>query len=250
MSDKYLAGEPGDACCRGVQHSGEPRGKIEKIAGVETYIAEPPQGQKSKGVILFYADVWGSMFINNKLIQDFFAAQGFTVVGIDYFFGDPVYIHTGEEGFDRPAWMAKSKAQAREYEPKWFEAIKERYGQDTNYYAVGYCFGAPFVLEAGASGKIVAGAVAHPAFLTETHFQDVKAPLMLSCSEIDHTFPVEFRRRAEDILVEKKHDYFFQVFGGVEHGFAVRGDPNVPIQRWAKEESARGIVAWFDRFSK
>ncbi|KAL5476438.1 hypothetical protein ACEPAI_3314 [Sanghuangporus weigelae] len=188
----YLAGEPGDACCCGVQHSGEPRGRIEKIAGVETYIAEPLQGQKSKGVILFYADVWCSMFINNKLIQDFFAAQGFTVAGIDYFFGDP----------------------------------------------------------AGASGKTITGAVAHPAFLTETHFQYVKAPLMLSCSEIDHTFPVELRRRAEDILVEKKHVYFFQVFGGVEHGFAVRGDPNVAIQRWAKEESARGIIAWFDRFSK
>ena len=49
--------------------------------------------------------------------------------------------------------------------------------------------------------------------------------------EIDHTFPTELRRRAEDILVEKKHDYFFQVFGGVAHGFAVRGDPNIPIQR-------------------
>ena len=73
---QYLAGEPGDACCRGVQHFGEPKGKIEKIAGVETYVAEPPQGQESKGVILFYADVWGPMFINNKLIQDFFASQG------------------------------------------------------------------------------------------------------------------------------------------------------------------------------
>ena len=56
------------------------------------------------------------------------AYAGFVVVGLDYFFNDPVYIHDGEQGFDRPAWMAKSKAQAREYEPKWFEAIKERFG--------------------------------------------------------------------------------------------------------------------------
>ncbi|EJC99879.1 alpha/beta-hydrolase [Fomitiporia mediterranea MF3/22] len=249
MADKVLAGEPGDDCCRGVRHFGEPKGKIEKIAGVDTYITAPPQGTRSKGVILFYADVWGPVFINNKLIQDYFATQGYDVVGIDYFFGDPVYIHDGEQGFDRPAWMAKSKAQAAENEPKWFQVIKERYGQGTKYFAVGYCFGAPYVLEAGSTGKTVAGAIAHPAFLNEKHFFDVTAPLMLSCSEIDHTFPTDLRRRAEDILVERKHDYHFQVFGGVSHGFAVRGDPNNSKERFAKEESARGIIAWFDRFA-
>ncbi len=48
-------------------------------------------------------------------------------------------------------------------------------------------------------------------------------------AEIDHTFPVESRRRAEDILVEGKKTYFIQVFGSVAHGFALRGDPKVPI---------------------
>ena len=48
--------------------------------------------------------------------------------------------------------------------------------------------------------------------------------------EIDHTFPLESRRRAEDILVAKQATYFIQVFGSVKHGFALRADPSIPVQ--------------------
>ncbi|KAN0100021.1 CHAT domain containing protein [Tylopilus felleus] len=92
-------------------------------------------------------------------------------------------------------------------------------------------------------------ALAHPASLEESHFEKVKRPLLLSCSEDDFTFPLEARRRAEDILVANKTGYFIQVFSGVAHGFAIRGNMDVPDERWAKEESARGIKEWFLRFS-
>jgi len=44
---------------------------------------------------------------------------------LDYFFGDPIQNHTNEEGWDRPAWMAKSRKAAGESVPKWFETVKE-----------------------------------------------------------------------------------------------------------------------------
>ena len=53
---------------------------------------------------------------------------GFTVLGPDYFFGDPIQNHTDEEGWDRAAWMTKSRKGADECIPKWFEAVKEKYG--------------------------------------------------------------------------------------------------------------------------
>ncbi len=56
-------------------------------------------------------------------------------------------------------------------------------------------------------------------------------PLFLSCSEVDHTFDVPSRRRALDILQEEKKVYQYQLFAGVEHGFALRGDPDDPYQR-------------------
>ena len=46
-------------------------------------------------------------------------------------------------------------------------------------------------------------------------------------SETDRAFPAESRRRAEDILAEGKKSYLVQIFSGVNHGFATRGDPNI-----------------------
>ncbi|KAG7439924.1 alpha/beta-hydrolase [Guyanagaster necrorhizus] len=249
MTTPILAGAPGECCFTAVKHEGTPAGRIDTITGVPTYVSEPksPKTTPKPKVVLFFADIYGPLYINNELVQDYFSSQGFFVVGVDYFLGDPVYIHT-EPDFDRPAWIEKSKQQAKELMPPWMAAIREKYGQDAQYAAVGYCFGGPFVLDLAARGDIVAGAIAHPAFLTEDHFKNINKPLFLSCAEIDHTFPLESRRRAEDILIERKTGYCFQVFSGVKHGFALRGDPNVGDTRWAKEESARGIANWFQRF--
>jgi len=54
---------------------------------------------------------------------------------------------------------------------------------------------------------------------------------LLSCSEIDHTFDTQSRRRAIDILREIKTPYQVQLFSGVEHGFALRGNMENPWER-------------------
>ncbi|KAK7453543.1 hypothetical protein VKT23_011823 [Stygiomarasmius scandens] len=248
---QVLAGPPGECCfSKGVKFEGTPVGKIVQIADVPTYVSEPSSGSQSgpKKVILFLPDVHGPFFDNTKLVQDYFAENGFHVLGIDYFFGDIVDAHDNEPNFDRPAWVQKSKVRAAEVLPKWYNAVKEIYGTDAKYCSVGYCFGAPYVLEWTTTGDVIAGAFAHPAFLNEDHFRGVKKPLLMSCAETDHTFPLPARRRAEDLLIEAKAQYHIQVFSGVAHGFALRGDPNIPDTRWAKEECASCVVRWFNRF--
>ncbi|KAK0229341.1 hypothetical protein EDD85DRAFT_912570 [Armillaria nabsnona] len=218
MTSPILAGALGECCFTAVKHEGTPAGKIDIISGVPTYVSEPPATKtvdKTK-VVLYLADVYGPMYKTISLLK----VRWFIVVGVDYFLGDPVYIHTGSD-FDRPAWLEKSKQQAKELMPRWLNAIREKYGEDVQYSAAGYCFGAPFVLD------LAARTIAHPAFLTEDHFKNIKRPLLLSCAEIDRTFPLESRRRAEDIPIKIKATYCFQVFSGVKHGFALRGDPNV-----------------------
>lgn len=58
-----------------------------------------------------------------------------------------------------------------------------------------------------------------------------KEPLFLSCAEVDHTFDTPSRRRALEILQTKKKPYQLQLFSGVEHGFALRGDLENPYER-------------------
>jgi dienelactone hydrolase len=110
-----------------------------------------------------------------------------------------------------------------------------------------YCFGAPYVCESLADDTCTAGAFAHPAFLKESHFFNLKSiappppllcylltkaePLFLSCAEIDHTFDTAGRNRAVDIMIKEGKDYQVQLFHGVEHGFALRGDVENAYER-------------------
>ncbi|EGP85734.1 uncharacterized protein MYCGRDRAFT_74155 [Zymoseptoria tritici IPO323] len=256
MSDKVIA-KPSEACClRGKIHTGDPKGNIITIAEVETYVSEPPAEKANGNVLLYFPDVYG-IFINGKLIMDAFAAAGYLVLGPDYFRGDPVYKHStnptdpsANPDFDFGAWLAKHQAFSDPFVPKWVEEVKQKYGKSGAKFAcTGYCYGAPYVMEQlSEKGICTAGAFAHPAFLKESHFENLTKPLFLSCSEIDQTFPKEFRRRAVDIMDEKKYVYHVQLFQGVSHGFALRGDMEDPVQKYAKDASIEGMAGWFDHW--
>ncbi|KAM6529042.1 hypothetical protein FALCPG4_009994 [Fusarium falciforme] len=255
-SETYLAKPSGSCCLKGAIHEGESRGTWETIADVETYVSRPKPDKANGHILLYFPDVWG-MFPNGLLVMDAFADAGYLVLGLDYFRGasshlDPVWKHrkdrhTHNPDFDYEAWKRKHTAFADAAVPKWVDAVKKSYGASTTKFAcVGYCFGAPYVCNELKGDTVTVGAFAHPAFLKEHHFHDLKKPLFLSCSEVDHTFDVASRRRALDILQSNKKVFHYQVFSGVEHGFALRGDPKDLYQRWVKEQSLASIVAWFD----
>ncbi|KDR70046.1 hypothetical protein GALMADRAFT_903078 [Galerina marginata CBS 339.88] len=248
-----LAGPPSSCCFKGFQHEGTPVGKVITIADVETYVSDPPADTTGpKKVVIFFSDVFGPLCNNAKLIQDYFASHGFYVLGLDYFFGDNVdaYVNKPDWQEKRLAWFDFSIKRAAEPTKKWLKVVREIHG-DAKYFAVGYCFGAPHVLDFAANKLIPSiAAIAHPSFLNESHFENLKKPLLLSCAEIDSLFTPQARHRAEEILAKNNSSYHLQLFSGVEHSFASRGDESVEHIRWAKEESARSIVAWFKRFSE
>jgi hypothetical protein len=54
--------------------------------------------------------------------------------------------------------------------------VREGYGKkNTKYACVGYCFGAPYVCDELAGDNVAVGAFAHPAFLKERHFTNLKS---------------------------------------------------------------------------
>ncbi|KAF8959819.1 dienelactone hydrolase family-domain-containing protein [Flammula alnicola] len=234
-----LAGSVGECCVKGFKHEGEPVGRIETIADIRTYVSGPPANTTGpKKVILFFSDVYGPLYINAKLLQDYFASQGFHVMGLDYFFGDYMSDHTDKPGFEVLPWIEKKMKTAQETTPKWIDAVRKIYGEDAIYFSTGYCFGGPFTVDLAATDKVAAD-----------EFRNLKKPLLLSCAETDQTFPTEARHRAENILAEIKATYHVQVYSGVSHGFATRGDISVENIRWAREQSAQNTINWFKRFS-
>jgi dienelactone hydrolase len=252
----YLAKPSGACCLQGSIHSGNSQGIFSPIAEIDTYISKPPQEKANGHILLYFPDVWG-MFPNGLLIMDGFADAGYLVLGLDYFCGDPVWKHRKsrddretEPDFDYEAWKKKHTAFADENVPIWVAAVKKEFGKPgTKYACVGYCFGAPYVCDELASTEpdaCSAGAFAHPAFLKEHHFERLEKPLFLSCAEIDHTFDTESRNRAVDIMRKGKKVWNLQVFSGVQHGFALRGNMDDRYERWVKESSLKSIVDWFD----
>lgn len=68
--------------------------------------------------------------------------------------------------------------------------------------------------------------------------------------ETDMIFPAPKRRESEDILQKLGIPYQLSLYGGVEHGFAVRTDLKDKRKRFAKESAAIQAIRWFDEFVK
>ncbi|KAM7214652.1 Dienelactone hydrolase [Rhypophila decipiens] len=253
-SQEYLAQPPGPCCATGHIHTGVPRGRIEPVIDIPTYIATPENANGN--IVLYLPDVWG-ISNNASLLADAFADAGYQTLIMDYFLGDDmsVYRKTKDQplpaSFDQAAWRSRHAAFANENVSRWTSAVASQFGTPkTRYAVVGYCFGAPYACNLLATDTVSAGAFAHPTLLKEGNFTSLKQPLLLSCAENDHAFPTEARNKALDILQRAGKRYHLQVFQGVAHGFATRADLDDPYQVWCKEQSIRAIIEWFNLWLK
>jgi hypothetical protein len=84
--DTYLAQPPSSSCWVGTVHKGTPRGNLETILDVPTYVARPTPERANGHIVLYFPDVWG-MSNNAQLLMDCFADAGFLTLGMDYFRG-------------------------------------------------------------------------------------------------------------------------------------------------------------------
>lgn len=65
---------------------------------------------------------------------------------------------------------------------------------------------------------------------------------------IDEIFTTEQRQETEAKLAQNKATYQINLFGGMEHGFAVRGDMEDPKQKFAKEQAFYQAITWFKEY--
>ncbi|KAG2005434.1 dienelactone hydrolase [Coprinopsis cinerea AmutBmut pab1-1] len=249
--DPVLASAVDKDCLEGTEYEGIAKGWNVTIAGVHTYYVRPsgPPKPGPRKVLLFYSDVYSAFFPNNFILQDWYADQGYHVLGLDYFIGDPAQNQNLTTPQEIEDWVYWAKDRADPYVPAWNAAVRAIFPSNTKFVAVGYCFGAPYALEAAAAPDILASAFAQPAMLTEGHFYNVTQPLFASCAETDMTFPTSSRNRMMEILSEINAMHHLQVFSGTEHGFATRADLEDENAAWAKNTSAKSIAGWFNRFT-
>ncbi|KAL7953850.1 dienelactone hydrolase [Trichoderma compactum] len=241
-----------DKCCVvGTLHKGETTGKDIKLEGnIDAYLATPPADKARDGQgILFVPDVLG-IWENSKLLADNFAAQGYTVLIPDLFNGDALQLNRPGD-FDFYAWLTKGSTgdnphTAPHVDPIVLTAIKALRDLGIKKLgAVGYCFGAKYVVRHYKDG-IEVGFVAHPTMVEEDELAAITGPLSIAAAQTDHIFPTEKRHQSEEILIKTGQPFQINLYSGVAHGFAVRCDTSVKIQKFSKEQAFFQAVTWFD----
>ena len=62
-------------CAMGSLHTGTPKGRIEKVHGLDCYIADAPSGSP-KGIVIIIPDAFGWELPNNRILADEYARNG------------------------------------------------------------------------------------------------------------------------------------------------------------------------------
>jgi len=239
-------------CVKGVTHEGVPKGKWEKIGGVDSYVAVPSGDYPLDKAILFLPDVFGAHLINAQLLADDFAANGIKTIIPDYLNGDPIPADALNPGsnFNIAGWFPNhTEEQTRPPINKVVEALKSAGVNDLA--ATGYCFGGRYAFDLAFDKVIKVAVVSHPSLLKipddlEKYLAVSKAPLLINSCAIDQQFPPEACAKADEILGGGKFapGYKREYFEGCSHGFAVRGDISDPKVKAGKEGSFKAAVEW------
>lgn len=129
---------------------------------------------------------------------------------------------------------------------------------------IGYCFGgwAVFRLghetisragEEGADGEdrtnpkplVDCISAVHPSWLTTEEIANVRVPTQVQSPVHDVNFTAELKDFAHKTLPELELPYDYQLFPGVGHGFAIRGDQSDEKELRAMQRAKDAAVNWF-----
>lgn len=183
-------------------------------------------------------------------IADQFAECGYYVVVPDLFNGDALpFMEFDQLGsIDLPAWLGKHSPDVVRPIVEKVNAAITKHLKPKSIGAVGYCFGAKYLLNLLGDEKIQVGCIAHPSFCDMEEFDKLRLPLFIAAAETDPIFPAENRHKVELMLAANKIPYQINVYSGVTHGFTVRTDLSVPQGKFAKEQAFFSMCAFFKEY--
>ncbi|KAL8668901.1 MAG: hypothetical protein Q9168_006487 [Polycauliona sp. 1 TL-2023] len=267
----------------------------EGATDIDVYITKPSDyPHLPSKLLLFLSSGTGIHSKNNQLQADKYAGEGYVVVMPDQFAGDPLQKNATNpntapdsnpsmiekvkmgladtaKSFMIDMWLARqSQEKVLPLLHKVIEGAKDEFADAVangdGIYAVGYCFGARYVLLLGselpdtvAKGQAVkdeeqgvvkvapqirAAAIAHGTSITKEDIEGIKVPISMACTENDQLFPDDIRAEGQKFLVDSGMEHEIQVFPGVPHGFAVVGEYDDSKIMEAQRAAFEQMLSW------
>ncbi|KAK1235642.1 hypothetical protein PQX77_001127 [Marasmius sp. AFHP31] len=229
---------------------GEPRGKLMEFAGVNTYVSLPCGEQKSKDeAIVLLTDVFGLPLVNNKLLADNFAAQGYAVFVPDYLNGDPA--PADDPNFNLTEWLGRhGPEQTLPPTQAVLGALRDNGVKKIG--VTGYCFGGIYTTILSQANQVEVAVMSHPSLFTipddvKTLAANSTVPVEIHSADLDTILTLELAKEVDDIFAGYSAGYQRFAYPGVGHGFAVRTEnASDPVQIGAKQLAFERAVSWFE----
>ncbi|KAL8918620.1 MAG: hypothetical protein Q9172_005336 [Xanthocarpia lactea] len=268
-------------CLSGALHEGKPTGRVDKIGGLDTYIAEPKGGSKTKSIV-FISDIFGWEFPNTRLLADEYALAGFYTYVPDFHQGDSLPISflqniepplkkrellsVTEKATNAAAvpitlgpWLVRHReAVSRPLIDGFINTIRMTPGTD-KIGAVGFCWGGRYaILQAhgvdlaspGKVGGVDAAFAAHPSLVAVPgDFDPVSRPLSLAFGTKDSLLDTETRGKIVDLMAKKKEvAHEIRLYEDQVHGFALRSDWSSEKDKEAMDQATRQGIEWMEKY--
>ncbi|KAL2256929.1 hypothetical protein VTK26DRAFT_912 [Humicola hyalothermophila] len=251
-------------CLQGVEWAAEPQGRedsVDTCHGNKQYYYVT--GTNPDVGIMVIHDLLGWTFPNTRLLADYYAAEVGATVYVPDFFGGEVLpralVTSGAfDALGLPSFLRRNPKTARGPEMASFARFLR--GRHRRLGAIGFCYGGWGVFHVGQAMACVHSArddsdallplvdcisTAHPSLLEMEEMRRVGVPVQILAPERDVAFTEELKAFALAEIPKLSVPFDYQIFPGLEHGFAVRGDPEVENEVRGMERAKRAAVAWF-----
>ncbi|EXL67881.1 esterase/lipase [Fusarium oxysporum f. sp. conglutinans race 2 54008] len=236
-----------DCCVKGFRWDATPRGRNGKVAGINCYVTGSNEGV----AIMMIHDLFGWTFSNTRILADYYAEEvGATVLVPDFFGGEILPANTILDDsrwaeLDLPAFLARNSKSVRG--PEIIKTAKALRASYRRFGVMGFCFGGWGAFHIGAKDKQLADciSVAHPTMVEKTEIDALAVPVQIMAPEMDPMFTEELKQYSNQVIPKLGIPYSYQYFPGLEHGFAIRGNPNKLGERRGMERAKNAAVYWF-----
>ena len=146
---------------------------------------------------------------------------------------------------DLPSFMSRNRKDIRE--PEICAVAKVLKSQYKRLGAVGFCYGGWAVFKLGSqekNGLVDCIATAHPSLLENQEIDRVSVPVQILAPEHDDMFSEDLKAHATAAIPKLGVAFDYQYFPGLQHAFAVRGDPSNTGEQNGMERAKDCVVMW------